>query len=88
MNNPFHVKENDEHALGFALHLSPFFDLGEFRLFRWELTLSSPNALIIFTVSVAFFPGFSQKLMHTHCSFVESIAKSHQARYTTPNKRR
>jgi hypothetical protein len=24
VNNPLDVKENDEHALGFALHLSPF----------------------------------------------------------------
>jgi hypothetical protein len=26
-------------------------------------------------------------LMHTSCSFVGSIMKSHQARYTTPNKK-
>jgi hypothetical protein len=26
-------------------------------------------------------------LMLTGCSFVRSITKSHQARYTTPNKR-
>jgi hypothetical protein len=30
VNSPFYVKENDEHALDFALHLPRFFGLGEF----------------------------------------------------------
>jgi hypothetical protein len=30
MNNPLKVKENGEHSLDFALHLSRFFGLGEF----------------------------------------------------------
>jgi hypothetical protein len=32
VNNPFDVKENDEHATDFALHLSRLFGLGEFEL--------------------------------------------------------
>jgi hypothetical protein len=36
VNNPRDVKENDEHALDFALHLSRILGLSEFGLFRWE----------------------------------------------------
>jgi hypothetical protein len=32
VNNSLDVKENNEHALDFALHLSRFFGLGEFGL--------------------------------------------------------
>jgi hypothetical protein len=32
VNNPFDVKENDEHTLHFALHLYRLFGLGEFGL--------------------------------------------------------
>jgi hypothetical protein len=45
-----------------------------------------PNScLIIARISFALFPRFAQNWC---CSFVGSIAKSHQARYTTANKRR
>jgi hypothetical protein len=36
VNNLLEVKENDENALGFALHLSHLFGLGELGLFHWE----------------------------------------------------
>lgn len=50
--------------------------------------LSSPNTSpIIVRVSIALFSRFALTLMLTGCSFVRSITKSHQARYTTPNKR-
>jgi hypothetical protein len=56
---------------------------------RVWLMLSSPNAcLIIARVSVTLFLRFAQNLMHTRCSLVGAITKSHQARYTTPNKRK
>jgi hypothetical protein len=32
VNNPLDVKENDEHAVGFALPLFRFFGLGDFGL--------------------------------------------------------
>jgi hypothetical protein len=32
VNNALDIKENDEHALGFTLHVSPFSVLGEFGL--------------------------------------------------------
>jgi hypothetical protein len=62
-----------------------------FSLFLWtfrvRLMLSSPNArLIVARVSVAHFPRFAQNVMHIQRRFVGSIAKSHQARYTAPNK--
>jgi hypothetical protein len=51
---------------------------------RVWLMLSSLNAcLIIARVS---FPIFAQNLMHTHCSSVGSIMKSHQTRYMTQTK--
>jgi hypothetical protein len=81
------VKENDEHALDFALHLPRHFRSRWVCTFRVRLLLSSPNAcLIIARVSVALFPRFAQNLTYTRRSCVRSIAKSHQARYTTPNK--
>jgi hypothetical protein len=85
MNNPFDIKENYEHALDFALHLSRLFLSQWVWAFSIQLMLSSPNAcLIIARVSVSLFPRFAQICF---CSFVESIVKSHQAGYTTPNKR-
>jgi hypothetical protein len=77
-------KKNYEHALDSVVHL--------FRLSRsrWVCTLrvrlmfSSPNAcLTTARVSVSLFRRFSQNPMHT----VVSVVKSHQAWYTTPNKR-
>jgi hypothetical protein len=56
MNNPVDVKENNEHALGFAVHLSRLFQSPRVWTFRERLMLSSPNAyLIIARVSVGFF---------------------------------
>jgi hypothetical protein len=58
------IKENDEHSLGFDLHLSLLFRSRWVWIFRVWLVLSSPNAcLIIGKVSVAIFPRFSQNLM-------------------------
>jgi hypothetical protein len=78
VNNAFDVKENDEHALDFALHLSRFSRSRWVRAFCVRLMFSSLNAcLIIARVS---------RTLHKMwcCSFVVSIAKSH---YTTPTKR-
>jgi hypothetical protein len=70
VNNPLDVKENDEHVLDFALHLSRFFfffsGLCEFGLSVYG---SSP----------------SQFFRDLH-KFVASITKLNRARYTTPNK--
>jgi hypothetical protein len=61
MNKPFDVKENEEHALGFALHLSRNFQSRLVWTFHVRLMLSSPNAcLIIARDSVAIFPRFAQ----------------------------
>jgi hypothetical protein len=78
MNSPLDVKENDENALDFALHL--------FRLFlsalnrachsnsRVRFMLSSPNAcLITVKVSVALFPRFAQNLMLFLCRIHREI---------------
>jgi hypothetical protein len=55
VNNLVHVKDDDEHALDFALPCLAYFGLDEFELSVW-LILSSPNAcLIIAGVSVALF---------------------------------
>jgi hypothetical protein len=84
VNNPLDVKENDEHALQF----SPLPRSRWVWTSRLPLMLSYPSSyLFIVRVSVVLFQRFSRNLMHIHCSFVGSIEKSHQARYTTPNKR-
>jgi hypothetical protein len=55
------VKENYEHALEFALHLSHLFPSRWVWTFRVRLVLPSPTAcLIIPRVSVALFPRFAQ----------------------------
>jgi hypothetical protein len=89
VNTPLVLKENDEHAPDFVLHLSRIFRCALNRACHSntgvQLMLSARNAfLIIARVSVAFFPRFAHNLS---CSFVGSIAKPHQARCTTPNKR-
>jgi hypothetical protein len=76
---------NDEHAPDLAPHLSHLFRFLWVLTFRVRLMLSLPNAcLITARFSVVLFRD-----LYTiwSCSFVGSIAKSHQARYTTPNKR-
>jgi hypothetical protein len=79
------VKENDEYALDFAFHLSSFIGLGEFGL--------SVQAHAFFLKLLSnHYQGLRRTFFRDlhklfRCSFVESIAKSHQARYTTPNKR-
>jgi hypothetical protein len=45
VNNPIDVKENYEHALGFALHLSRLFGLGEFGLSMYG-SCFSPQMLV------------------------------------------
>jgi hypothetical protein len=86
-NNPFDVKESDEHALDFALHLS--------HLFRSILIPACHSN----TPARAFFTEFLSThclvlrrfAKHFHkirrCSLAGSIAKSHQARNMTRNKR-
>jgi hypothetical protein len=68
--------------------VSPFSvcpDLACYSNTRVRLMLSSPNAcLIIIRVSVVFFPRFAKNL---RTLAVVSIAKLHQARYTTLNKK-
>jgi hypothetical protein len=36
VNNPLDVKETDEHALDFALHVFRLFGLGEFGLYVYD----------------------------------------------------
>jgi hypothetical protein len=63
VNNLLYVKENDEHALGFALHLSRL-NRTCHSIIRVRLMLSFPIArLIIAKVSVALFLRFGQNLM-------------------------
>jgi hypothetical protein len=81
-NHPLDVKENDEHALDFALHLSRLFSVFPERNMPFKHTCTAH----------AFFPehlsdncdNLGSNLM---LFLVGSIAKSHQARYTTPKKK-
>jgi hypothetical protein len=64
VNIPIDVKENDEHALDYALHMFRLFRSRRILTFRIRLMLSSLNdCLIIARVSVAPFPRFAQNLM-------------------------
>jgi hypothetical protein len=64
VNNALDVKENDEHALDFALHLSCLFQSWRFSTFCVQLMLPSPTAcLIIARVSMTLFLRFAQNLM-------------------------
>jgi hypothetical protein len=89
VNSPLDIKENaekgnDENALDFSIHLSRLFRSRGVWVFRERLMLSSPKAYIIIArVSVAISPRY--ELILTPLA-VGSIAESHQARYTTPNK--
>jgi hypothetical protein len=80
-NNPLDIKKKYGDAPDFELKRVSVSHSNT----RVWLMLSSPNAcLIISEVSFALFPRFAQIV----CTLaVRSIAKSHQARYTTPNKR-
>jgi hypothetical protein len=65
VSNPFDIKENDEHALDFALHLSRPFRSWWVWTFSVRLMLFSPNAcLVIVRVSVAHIRRLAQNLMH------------------------
>jgi hypothetical protein len=73
-----YVKENDEHALDFALHLSRLFWSQWFRLFHsnihvWLMLSTPSDCLIIPRVTVALFPRFAQHLMHTCCWIHQKI---------------
>jgi hypothetical protein len=86
VNNPLHVKENDEHALDFALHF-PFGGLLPcLRVITLNPALvTSNNPEQDCTVG-----GDLTKLLadaDTLLLLLISCQKSHQARYTTPNKR-
>jgi hypothetical protein len=77
VNNPLDVKENDGHALDFALHL--------FRLFRSASLdfLCTANAFLSERLPnhcqglLALYPRIAHNRMHTGCSSVASMAKSH-----------
>jgi hypothetical protein len=77
LNNPLDIKENYEHALDFALRLSPFSICREPSMpFKHPCTAHavSPNAcLIIVRVSVALFPRLARNLMHTRCRIHREI---------------
>jgi hypothetical protein len=75
VTDPLDVKENDEHALDFAFHLSHIFRSRRVWTFSVQHMLSSLNAcLIIARVSVALFPRFSQNLMLFLCRIHRKIA--------------
>jgi hypothetical protein len=72
VNNPLDVKENDEHAADFALHLSrlfrPALNRACYSNTRVRIILSSPNAcLIIARVSAILVSRFAQNLIHIRC---------------------
>jgi hypothetical protein len=72
VSNPLAVKGNDEHSLGFAVHLSRLFrsalNRGCHLITRVRLLLSSPNAsLILGRFSVPLFPRFAQSLILFLC---------------------
>jgi hypothetical protein len=71
------IKENDEHALDFALHLSRRFRSRLVLTFRVQLLLSTSNScLIIARISVAFFPRSAQNLMLFHCRIRREMVSS------------
>jgi hypothetical protein len=67
VNNTLAVKDNDKHALDFALHLSRHFPVCDIGLLVFGSCSFSPNAagLIIASVFVTLFPRFAQNLMNT-----------------------
>jgi hypothetical protein len=77
VSNLLHMKENDEHALDFSLHLSCLFRFWfRFRVwtFRVRLMPSSPNAcLIIAKISVPCLPRFAQSLVLFLCRILREI---------------
>jgi hypothetical protein len=68
-----------------------FFGLDEFRRFHWVdcyLRVITVNPTLVTSDNLGQESYIvAQNLRHTHRLFVAAIAKSHQARYTTPNKR-
>jgi hypothetical protein len=56
INNPLDVKENDEHALGYALRLSRFLGLGYFRHPQTARAFFIERLLIIVRALVALSP--------------------------------
>jgi hypothetical protein len=68
VDNPLKAKENDEHALDFALRLSSFIFSFSLSLdFPLRLILSSPIACIIIARVSALFLRFVQNLMLLLC---------------------
>jgi hypothetical protein len=80
--NPLDVKENDGHTIDFALHLSRLFSVSVSLVFPCAAHTFFPERLSNHSVSIPPFLRFAQIWC---CSFVRSIAKSHQVRYVTPN---
>jgi hypothetical protein len=80
------IKENEEHALDFALQLSRLFRSRWVLNFRVRFSLSTSNVCLIKArISVALL--YRDLYKHWCCSFVGAIAELQQARYTTPNRR-
>jgi hypothetical protein len=68
-------KENDEHALEFAIHMSHLFSVSVSTDFRFMGHAFFPNALIIIVrVSVAIFPRFAQNFILFLCRIHREIA--------------
>jgi hypothetical protein len=64
VNNPLDVKENDEHALDFAFHLSHLLR-SALKSIQFKRPCTAHACLIIAKFLVALFPIFAQNLMHT-----------------------
>jgi hypothetical protein len=80
VNNPLDVKENDEHALEFVLHLSRFFGLSENGHFHWEefcivSVITVHPALVTSDNARQEGLRLPQNLVQACCSFVRSITK-------------
>jgi hypothetical protein len=87
--NSLDVKENNEHALDYALHLPRLYRSRRVWTFRIRLMFSSPNAcLITARASVAPFPRFTQNLMLFLCRIRRKIASGqiHDYKYRDVKK--
>jgi hypothetical protein len=75
VNNPLDGKENDEHALGFALHLSSlFFGLNEFGLSVYGSCFLPRTFVESLPGSPLHFPRFPQNLIYTRSRIHREIA--------------
>jgi hypothetical protein len=78
VNNPLDVKERDENAFDFALHLPCLFSVSVSSDFPFAAHAFFPERLSNYCrLSVAIFPRCSQNLMHTCCRIHREIASGH-----------